>query len=218
MSFGKVKKGRHFVTTGLKGNQIFGSVSCLSHVVHPLHYVVARGMSLGKINGVHTMKKFLGLLTVLLISQSSFGRSLENIRLMYQDAPKVGIVGGTTKTLTVSATGSVVFRTSQAVLNGIHVRLVTQLSARQMDRIDRLIENARDGEIVRLPIHAMCFAPSRNTVNYTADNTQVFLRAGTVCDGISINSSRSAQRLVQMIDRLRMLAEQGVPMNEVDLD
>jgi hypothetical protein len=164
------------------------------------------------------MKKLLGFVALVLVSQMSFATSMVNNRLVFQDVPKPGVMGGQTRVLTVDASGTVIYRTSQAIPGGAKSRVVANLTAFQMDRIERLIERAKKGAIVNELYRVACFAPSMNTINYSAANGFVFLKSGTICDGITINNSFAAKRLVNIIDRLLALTNATEVANEVELD
>lgn len=153
------------------------------------------------------MKRFLFVVTgLLLASQVASARSpmLRDIRLELDKVPAHGLAGAAVQRLMVLSNGTVLEQACGALTRiPCRPQVVTVLSAHQMDRIDRLIERARHGRVVRVPSAVRCFVAPTHTFNYTADNGRVALKSGHMCLGWMDNVRPAADQLVAILNRLQ---------------
>lgn len=104
-----------------------------------------------------------------------------------------------------------VYSHGEVVRNG---KTIAKLDAYTMDRVNRLIERAREGVIVRSPITARCFVAPDRTARLTADNGTVLLKKGHICLSVFENNTRAGKRLAVFLEKLRSMQTFG----EVHLD
>lgn len=151
------------------------------------------------------MKKSLfGLLSLLVLGSSAHAAlPRNNVRLQYVQSPNRIVFGGTTTLLSVLANGRVIESYQSALPRPLPVREVARLDAYQMDRIDRLINQARRGRIVTTNSQIRCLAISQFKDTFTADNGRVFLKKGAMCENYTYNTSRAAQQLVTLLQNLK---------------
>lgn len=153
------------------------------------------------------MKNLLVILA-LAVSQFAAATSIRDVRLHYRSEP-YGPFAHSNKTkisLVVYVTGEVVKFTcpTGTRFNKCESKKVTQLSSYKMDKIERDIQLAADGEIrYPQPSDIICKAIPHSMVEMTADNEKVFLRKGaSPCGRVTRNTSPSAERLVEELRKL----------------
>lgn len=157
------------------------------------------------------MKNLLVIFTVFAGMQTAQATSLMGQALSFERVQKNN--KQVIHSLHVYVDGLVVDRGSKLK----EVKVVTRLSADQMDRINRLIRRSTPVRKGFEPSKALCFAPSLFTLKYRADNTSVFLREGAICDGgFSINTRPAARKLVLILQALESAAH--TKFTGVDLD
>lgn len=131
-------------------------------------------------------------------------------------------VGGPGSSTSVFRNGKVVTQTCRMVFpKPCTVAKVQHLSARQMDRVERLIDRARFGKIVKTQgIH--CMAMPSESFHFSADNNQVFLReAARPCGLPTNNTSPAASKLVTLLDNLHnnaFLSDAATDTEDLSLD
>ncbi len=155
-------------------------------------------------------KLVLGLVFGLGLAGQSFGVSPMRIdvRLKLERVPVRGLAGGARETLTVTSKGRVLEMTCRAVRKPCETKLVAILDRNEMEVIETLIDDARDGEIVSNSPRFHCLAMNIGVDTYTADNGKILLAAGAVpCPThTSRNVSPAAEKLIEKLRNLRKQA------------
>ncbi|MBI4404216.1 MAG: hypothetical protein HY537_08650 [Deltaproteobacteria bacterium] len=152
------------------------------------------------------MKKLMFvLLAGLIVSQFASATSIRNVRLMYREVPVVSPIPAQQLTsVVVYGDGDVMkFVCDSFTPRECDTQILGRFTAHQIDRIDRLIDRARHGKLVRIGGVAMCLVAPSTEDQYTADNGQVFLKQGHMCTLFTENSSLAAKRLVRILANLR---------------
>lgn len=118
-----------------------------------------------------------------------------DVRLQLREVP---VAHGSIRPLT-SVT---VYSHGEVVKNG---KTIAKLDAYSMDRVNRLVNRAREGVIVRSPITARCVRAPDTTDRLTADNGTVLLKKGHICLSVFENNTTAAKKLVAFLERLRAM-------------
>lgn len=147
-------------------------------------------------------KMFFSLVGLLVLGQTANATSLHpetfvNTRLELVVSP-IGHGVPPTKPISVvvsvSSNGQVTFR--DRFLSPVTIK---RLSAYEMDRIERLIEAAKDGVIQHN--QEFCLAIPTHSFRYSADQGRIFLKSGSSpCGGSIVNDTEAAKTLVRMLD------------------
>lgn len=149
----------------------------------------------------------LGLVFGLGLAGQSFGVSPMRIdvRLKLERVPVRGLVGGARETLTVTNKGRVLEMTCRAVRKPCETKLVAILDRNEMEVIETLIDDAREGEIVSNSPRFHCLAVNFGVDTYTADNGKILLSSAAVpCPThTSRNVSPAAGKLIEKLRNLR---------------
>lgn len=116
------------------------------------------------------------------------------------------MAAGKYATISVYADGLVVESFSSPLPMPIPSVTVKQLSGSEMQEIEQLIDESRDGKITTTttPFHCMAIANSYDL--YTADNRQIFLKRSALCQDPTFNETMSATKLVEILSNLRLEA------------
>lgn len=133
-----------------------------------------------------------------------------DVRLKLERVPVRGVAGGARTSLTVSRKGHVIETTCRAVRKPCDTKLVAILDRNEMEVIETLIDDARDGEIVSNSPRFHCLAVNFGVDTYTADNGKILLSSAAVpCPThTSRNVSPAAGKLIEKLRELRSLANQ----------
>lgn len=150
--------------------------------------------------------KHLLMVVVALFAVSQSNAAVSDARLSYVIGPKGRVAGAKTTTLTVDARGNVSTEVCQAVYpKPCSTTQVKVLSHREMNIINSLIEDARNGEIVtRTSGSFHCLAIGFEQKTLTADNGKVFLsRSDVICPSkFIVNTTAAASELVIKLEAL----------------
>lgn len=154
------------------------------------------------------MKKSLfAVLSILFVGQLASAAS-HDARLQFAEVPTGRVSQMDLTHVTVYADGVVEKSVCKGTLEiPCATKEIKRLSADEMDTIESLIADARDGKQVRIPNRALCFVAPFKTERYTADNGKVFLKSGHLCNGWLVNDSEAAGELVGILAKLRMEAK-----------
>ncbi len=162
------------------------------------------------------MKKTF-FLALIVLGQVASATTIRDTRLEFVSSPlrtDLGFVK-TMVSVSVYAGGAVVGRQCTAMRPIYHelslprkscknVLVIDRLNKSEMNEIEEMIEEARNGEIVFPDPRAMrCLAIPTRDVSYTADNSSVLLYAGAVpCGDATYNNAPEAQQLKQKLQHL----------------
>jgi hypothetical protein len=154
------------------------------------------------------MKKFLLLLTALLITERSMATPPPKSLVEYEQiaaSKKIGDSQYPLQSLSVFLNGTVVAKITKAHSSTIVTTL--QLDTTKMDQIIELAKEARDGEVKRVNPGIACFRANEYLHQYTLANKHVMLFRGHECNGtLLVNQSPAAKKLLVIVDQLRAKA------------
>lgn len=147
------------------------------------------------------MKKVLLSLAVLFASIQAHAAPFLPSLLEYQEVPAAFDSLEPLKKLTVYANGKVV------AYKGTVLVSVQTLSNTDMDRVYSLVQEAKDGQLVRQPVEMYCFMASPVTYHYTTGLVGEALYKGHPCNGnVFKNNSPATDALIELLNDLKTKA------------